>query len=150
MAVLLTPRLTEARRIARFMDLDRWEQVDDLALADHVGQGLPAASVAAVVRRIDPQGRFLKESDIVPKSTLHRRKGEMLSKDDSETLWSIARVAAETLRIYHDDADRAAMFLSAPHPLLKGRRPIDVARASVTGADLVVRLLASADAGVAV
>jgi uncharacterized protein (DUF2384 family) len=35
------------------------------------------------------------------------------------------------------------------HPLLGGRTPIDLAKESIAGADLVLKLLAKADAGVA-
>ena len=41
-------------------------------------------------------------------------------------------------------------FLNRPHLLLGGRTPLDVARESTTGADLVVRIIGEARAGVAV
>ena len=144
-----TSTASEARRIARFLDLPRWSEADDLSLVNRVLKGLPAKSVTTVVRRIDPEGRFVQETDLIPKSTWHRRKGQALTKDQSEKIWALSKLFLEVLRLYHDDSDKAARFLMQPHPLLGGRTPISLAKESIAGADLVMKLLAQADAGVA-
>lgn len=148
-AAVDTSAASEAMRIARFLDLPRWREADDLSLVDRVHRGLPAKTVTTVVRRIDPEGRFVQETDLIPKSTWHRRKGQALSRDQSERIWALSKLFLEVLRLYHDDGERAARFLVQPHPLLGSRSPIELAKESVAGADLVMKLLAKADAGVA-
>jgi putative toxin-antitoxin system antitoxin component (TIGR02293 family) len=139
---------SEARRIAKFMGLADWAKVDDLGLVERVAKGFPVKTATVVIERIDPEGKFVRATDIIPKSTLHRRK-HALTKDESEKIWALSKVFFEVLRIYHDDAGRAARFMIQEHPMLGGRTPIDLAKESIAGADLVLKLLAKADAGVA-
>jgi putative toxin-antitoxin system antitoxin component (TIGR02293 family) len=142
---------TEPVAIAKFMRLRRPDTYTSLKLANSVADGFPVHSVEAVCKRIDPTGQRLSIYDVVAKPTYHRKKQERkpLSKDDSEKLWQIARVYVEAMRHYRDDDDAVA-FLFRPHPLIEGRRPIDLAKESAAGAALVVGLLAEAEAGVAV
>ncbi len=139
---------SEARRIAKFMGLPDWAKVDDLGLVERVAKGFPVKTATIVIERIDPHGKFVRATDIIPKSTLHRRK-HALTKDESEKIWAISKVFYEVLKLYHDDAGRAARFMLQVHPMLGGRAPIDLAKESIAGADLVLKLLAKADAGVA-
>lgn len=143
-----TGAVSEARRIAKFMGLSDWAKVDDLALVERVAKGFPVKTATVVIERIDPQGKFVRATDIIPKSTLHRRK-HALTKDESEKVWALSKVFYEVLKIYHDDAGQAARFMIQEHPMLGGRTPIDLAKESIAGADLVLKLLAKADAGVA-
>jgi len=139
---------SEARRIAKFMGLPDWAKVDDLGLVERVAKGFPVKTATIVIERIDPHGKFVRATDLIPKSTLHRRK-HALTKDESEKIWAISKVFYEVLKLYHDDAGRAARFMLQVHPMLGGRAPIDLAKESIAGADLVLKLLAKADAGVA-
>lgn len=141
--------VSEASRIAQFMGLPRWKDVDDLALVEQVTRGLPARTADVVVNRIDPHGRFVKVIDIIPKTTLHRRKGGALTQDESERLLMLSRVFAEALRLYRGDTERAATFLVQDHPMLGNRSPIALAKHSMAGAELVLKLMARADAGIA-
>ena len=143
--------VSEAHRLAEFMGLPRWRDLDDLGLVGRVQKGFPAATVQTVVNRIDPDGRFLKATDIIAKSTLHRREKDKkpLSQDDSEKVLALSRVFSEVLSIYHGDDDASGHFLTRAHPMLGNRAPIDVATESIAGSDLVLRLLAKADAGIA-
>ncbi len=150
MSAVETSSISEAGRIARFMGLARWRKMDDLDLVEQIRTGLPAETAATVARRIDPEGRFVRASDIVPKSTLHRRKDRPLTKDESERVLALSKVFAEALRIYHDDDELVAQFLLRRHPMLGGRAPIELAKESIAGADLVLKLMAKADAGIAV
>jgi len=149
MATLDSGTVSEARRMARFLDLPKWKDADDLSMAGHVSRGLPARTVSIVVKKIDPEGRFFHETDLIPKSTWHRRRDQDLTKDESERVWALSKLFLEVLRIYHDDSDRASRFLVQPHPLLGNRSPIELAKESIVGADVVMNLLARADAGVA-
>lgn len=149
MAAVDVATISEAKRIARFLDLPKWNEADDLSLVSRVLKGLPSRTVTTVVRRIDPDGRFVQETDLIPKSTWHRRKDQALTKDQSEKIWALSKLFLEVLRLYHDDGDKAARFLMQPHPMLGNRTPIALAKESMAGADLVMKLLAQADAGVA-
>lgn len=144
--------LSEAARIAHFMGLREWRTIDDLRLVKRVESGLPVSTAQAIARRIDPTGAHLEVYDLIPKATYYRRKEQKkpLSKDQSEKIFALTKVFAETLRQYHDDHESASLFLSREHPLLEGRTPLDVARESTAGADLVLKLLDKAEAGIAV
>ena len=149
MAELKQVPQSEARRIAQFMDLPSWKTIDDLGLVASVKLGFPARTAKIVVQRIDPDERFVRVGDIIPKTTLHRRKGQSLTKDESEKLLALSKVFSEVLRLYHSDMKSAANFLMQLHPMLGNRSPIDLAKESISGADLVMKLLAKADAGIA-
>ena len=144
---------SEASRIARFMGLTRWREMDDLKLVSKVESGLPVSAVRKIVQRIDPSELNVSIYDVIPKTTYYRilrNKGKPLSKDQSEKVFALSKVFSEVLRQYHDDQASASMFLMRSHPLLGGRSPLDVARESTAGADLVLKLLEQAEAGVAV
>jgi len=150
MAKIASASVSEAGRIAQFMGLRHWEGIDDLALVEQVRKGFPVGTAAFVVERFDPQGRYVRVTDIIPKSTLHRRgKGRTLTKDESEKVLALSKVFSEVLRLYHEDGDQAAQFMARKHPMLAGRSPIELAVESIAGADLVMKLLAQADAGIA-
>jgi putative toxin-antitoxin system antitoxin component (TIGR02293 family) len=151
MADLNNGSLSEASRIARFMGLRRWSEIDDLGLVEAVRKGLPVKTAQAVAQKIDPDGRYLKSTDIIPKSTLHRRQKSQqpLSKDESERVFALSKVLSEALRLYGGDAERCAHFMIRKHPMLGDRTPLDLTIESIAGADLVLKLLAKADAGVA-
>jgi len=149
MARTETTDFSEPDQLAKFIGLPKWQDVDDFSLVEHIRNGFPVSTVFVVVERIDPDGRFLKVSDVIPKSTLHRRKNQTLTKDESEKVWALARVLAEVLRLYHGDREKAALFLSRGHPLMRGRSPIQLATESTAGADLVLQFLGRAEAGVA-
>jgi putative toxin-antitoxin system antitoxin component (TIGR02293 family) len=143
---------SEASRIAHFMGLREWARMDDMRLVERVAAGLPISTAGAIVRHIDPLGQRLQIHDIIPRASYYRRKDQKkpLTKHQSESIFALSKVFSETLRQYHDDKESASLFLSRKHPLLGGRSPLDVARESTAGADLVLKLLARAEAGVAV
>ena len=143
--------LAEPAAVAAVLGLARPESYTDLKLADAIAGGVPARSAETIARRIDPTGRRLTVYDIVAKAKFHRRKQakKPLSRDDSERLWHIARVYREAMRQYRDET-AAVAFLFRPHPLLEGRRPIDLVKESAAGAALVLKVLEGAEAGVAV
>lgn len=143
---------SEASKIAQFMGLRNWQRVNELALVEKVESGLPVTAADTIIRRIDPKGIHLDVYDIIPKATYYRRKeqGKRLTRDQSEKVLALSKVFAEIMRQYSGDSDAAVMFITKPHPLLGGRTPLDVANGSTTGADLVLDLLARAEAGVAV
>lgn len=141
----------EAARIARFMGLRRWQDMDDLRLADMVADGLPVSTVETIVKKLDPVGGYLAIHDLVPRATYYRRKEarQSLTKDQSEMVFAMAKLFSEVTRLFQGDISMASMFLSRPHPMLGGRSPLDVAKKSTAGTDAVLALLARADAGIA-
>lgn len=144
---------SEASRIAQFMGLTKWQEMNDLKLVRRVECGLPVSAVRRIVRRIDPNELNVSVYDVIPKTTYYRiikDKKKPLSRDQSEKVFALSKVFSETLRQYHDDRDSASMFLMRSHPLLGGRSPFNVSSESTAGADLVLKLLDQAEAGVAV
>ncbi|MEJ2273300.1 MAG: DUF2384 domain-containing protein [Woeseiaceae bacterium] len=143
---------SEASRIARFMGLRKWQDMNDLKLVSKVESGLPVSAVRRIVHRIDPNELSVTVYDVIPKTTYYRIKDKKkpLSREQSEKVFALSKVFSETLRHYHDDQESASMFLMRDHPLLGGRSPLNVARESTAGADLVLKLLDQAEASVAV
>jgi putative toxin-antitoxin system antitoxin component (TIGR02293 family) len=145
----LQERRSEATRMAWLLGLPA---LNDLDLVRRVERGFPAKAADTLARRVDPMGRFFRATDIIPRSTYHRRvkARQALTKEESERLFALAKVFSELIRQYQSDLERAAEFLGRKHALLGGRTPLDVAKESTAGADLVLKVLARADAGVAV
>ena len=124
-------------------------------MAGLVGQlkrGLPLRAVeriAQVIAPDDPRAKFL----LVSRSTwlrLKKRSHQHLTLEMSERLHGVSRVVLEARRLWRDDQPAMVRFLNRPHLLLGGRTPVDVARRSTAGADLVVRIIGEARAGAAV
>ncbi|AOZ04379.1 hypothetical protein BKK81_33085 (plasmid) [Cupriavidus sp. USMAHM13] len=110
-------------------------------LEDRVRKGLPKAALQASVTHVartpdEKRGLLFR---IVPEATFKRRR-DRLSPDESEKTERLARVFATALYVWDDEAD-ARDFLNTPHPLLEGRRPLDVAMTEL-GARRVEELLA--------
>ncbi len=119
--------MIEAQRIAKVMGLgDGIRSLQDLATA--VSRGLPKKTLRAVVARIvtrrADQTRFIYS--VVPAATYKRRK-KTLSADESSRTERLARVVATAEYVWDDSAD-ARLFLTSPHPELRSKLPIDVAR----------------------
>jgi putative toxin-antitoxin system antitoxin component (TIGR02293 family) len=123
----------------------------DLDLVKRVERGFPTKAADTLARRLDPRGEYLHVTDIIPKSTYHRRMKakQPFSKEESEKLFSLAKVFAEVARQYRNDMTRVGQFMARKHAMLEGRTPLDVAKETTAGADLVLKILARADAGVA-
>lgn len=144
--------LGDAAEIARLMGLRSWRKMSSLSLVDQIEQGLPlqaAERVAQVMAPDDPGAKFT----LLSRSTwsrLQKRPRQHLTREASERVHGIARVLVEARRLWADDEAAVVRFLNRPHLLLEGRTPLDVARESTTGADLVVRIIGEARAGVAV
>ena len=149
--MLLGTGNSEASRLAMFLGLPGGKRMNDLALVERVEKGFPASTATIIAKKVDPTGQFLQVRDFIPKSTYHRRlkKMQALTKDESAKILALARVFVEALLQYHDESKLAVQFLVREHPMLAGRTPLDVAKESTAGADLVLKLLARAEAGVA-
>lgn len=145
------PIQSDPVQIAEFLGLPHAEGFSDLMMVEALRQGVPVRSAEVVAKHIDPTGAHVSVYDFVPKSTLHRCRQDKkrLSKDVSAQLWQVARVYVEARRQYGSERD-ALEFLLRRHPLLEDQTPFSLAKDTVAGADLVLRVLAQAEAGVAI
>ncbi len=142
---------SEPIRLAKLLSLRVTKGFDEVVLARKVAEGLPPRSVTALIEALD-----LDESviigPVVSKSTLQKRTraGTPLSGEHSERIYSLARVIDAVGRAYCGDQGQINGFLNRPHPLLHNDTPFDLARSGSAGAEAVLSLLDSAEAGVAV
>ena len=136
-------------RIAALLGMKNPSLIDDVSLADTVARGLEPAAAMALGEVI---GRGMVVGGIVPEATLRRARKthKPLSREMSERLYEIGRVVEAARHSYGGDESAAGAFLSRPHPMLDGRTPMDLARASSAGAEAVVNILRRADAGAVV
>ena len=147
-----TEPVGDAAEIARLMGLPSWRQMNSLALVNRIEQGLPLRVVERISRAMapdDPRAKFT----LLSRSTwsrLRKRPRKHLTRAMSGRVHGVARVLLEARRLWAGDEPAMVRFLNRPHVLLGGRTPLDVARESTAGADLVVRIVGEARAGVAV
>jgi putative toxin-antitoxin system antitoxin component (TIGR02293 family) len=120
-----------------------------VAFLDLVGRGLTVRSLERVVGAVAPTDTGLKYR-IVPKPSFARRKAsKRLSAPESVRVARLASVWANALRIWKSE-DAARDFLYRNHPLLQGRRPIDLVLKNEIGARLVQDVLGRLEHGSAV
>ena len=147
-----TEPVSDAAEIARLMGLPSWRKMNSLSLVSQIERGLPLQTVERISQAMapdDPRAKFT----LLSRSTwsrLHKRSRQHLTREMSERVHGVARVILEARRLWAGDESAMVRFLNRPHLLLGGRTPLDVARESTTGADLVVRIIGEARAGVAV
>lgn len=139
--------VVEPGKIAQVLGLRR--RVTSLEqLEKQVEAGLPKASLGAVARHVygtTPDAAALMQR-VVPAATFHRR-GLELKPQEGERVERLARVIATAEHVW-DSAEDARAFLSTAHPMLAGKRPIEVALTEL-GARRVENLLWSLFHGVA-
>lgn len=127
-------------------------------LMSAVAEGLPLTALDRVVHAVAPSdSKFAFR--IVPRATLARRRkafsaareraGGRLSVDEGTRLTRIATVWAMALEVWGSEA-AARRFMFAEHPLLRGRRPIDVVLDSELGRPVVEGILGRLQYGSAV
>jgi putative toxin-antitoxin system antitoxin component (TIGR02293 family) len=95
-----------------------------------VESGLPRKALRHVAECIaggDEAKASALEWGVVPKTTLERRGETKLSPQESERTERIARLFVHARRALGTEAE-AREFMTAPHPELDGRSPIDAAK----------------------
>jgi putative toxin-antitoxin system antitoxin component (TIGR02293 family) len=120
----------------------RARAMTSLALAEEVKRGVSPAAVDRVVGFISPKDVSFRER-IVPKATLARRKSgteRRLTAEESDKVARLARLWTLALDVWQSP-EAAQRFLAAPHPLLNGRSPSDVAVETEIGARAVEEVL---------
>jgi putative toxin-antitoxin system antitoxin component (TIGR02293 family) len=119
-------------------------------LIDRIEKGLPVSSLERVAQLVAPTDRQFKHR-IVPKASLARRQrpgGRRLSFSESERLTRLAVIWSMARNVWGSD-EAARAFLFRPHPLLEGRKPIDVTLGTELGARLVEEVLGRLQHGTA-
>ncbi len=138
----------ETARLAALLSLEHTAELTVIAMARLISDGLSPT----VLKKLDDQIHdIISVKDMVPESTIRRTikaKGK-LSPDYSERLYDLCRVLDSVALTYKGENDKIRHFLTMPHPLLEGEKPLSLARLNSAGADIVIDLLYSADAGVA-
>jgi putative toxin-antitoxin system antitoxin component (TIGR02293 family) len=100
-----------------------------LDLQRGIGAGLNVAALDRVAGHVypDPTARRILMTRIVPEGTLKRRLREgRLSPAESERTARLANVIAHAEYVWRNE-DQARQWLTAPHPELGDRAPIDAA-----------------------
>jgi putative toxin-antitoxin system antitoxin component (TIGR02293 family) len=143
--------MTELLSAARLLGLQTSARplVSELDYLDLVDHGLPVRSLERLAAAVAPTDTTFKYR-IVPKASLARRKaGRRLSAAQSAIVARLASVWTQAARIWKSEG-AARDFLYREHPLLGGRRPIDVALENEIGAELVRGVLGRLEYGSAV
>jgi putative toxin-antitoxin system antitoxin component (TIGR02293 family) len=131
---------------------------DPFSLMAAVERGLPLAALDRVVRAVAPaDSKFAFR--IVTRSTLARRRktwattkhdvASRLSAEEGTRLARLANVWAMAVTVWGDE-DAARQFMFEPHPLLQGRRPVDVVLENELGRPVVEGILGRLQYGSAV
>ncbi|HEY1722095.1 MAG TPA: antitoxin Xre/MbcA/ParS toxin-binding domain-containing protein [Magnetospirillaceae bacterium] len=118
-------------------------------LDEAVQRGLPKEALVRVAEAVFTE-RAAQRSfiyDVVPEATFKRRR-DRLSAAESEKTERLARIVAHAFMVWGDE-DAARRFLLVEHPLLGGRRAIDVAMTEI-GARQVEELIHGLEYGLPV
>jgi putative toxin-antitoxin system antitoxin component (TIGR02293 family) len=119
-----------------------------LGLAAEVEKGLPLSALELVARQVAPDDSAFVFR-LVPRATLARRRkaavaqadrSSRLSPDEGARVARLAEVWALAREVWGSD-EEARAFLFRPHPMLDGRRPVDVVLANEFGRPLVEGIL---------
>jgi putative toxin-antitoxin system antitoxin component (TIGR02293 family) len=114
-----------------------------------VDRGLPVRALEKISTAVAPNDNNFKYR-IVSKASLARSKSSRrLSPNHSVVVARLASIWATALRIWKSEESVRA-FLNRPHPLLAGRRPLDLILENEIGAELVRSILGRLEYGSAV
>ncbi len=142
--------MSSSDHISAFLGI---EAANPLALMSEVEKGLPSEALDRVVKSIAPADNQFAYK-IVPRATLARRKANdatkwRLSIAEGTRLARLTAVWALALDVWGGVLP-ARRFMFEDHPLLQGRRPIDVVLESEFGRPVVEGILGRLKYGSAV
>lgn len=132
--------IAAAERAAEYLGIET--KGSPLAWVRAIQKGLPVAKLESFAKQVAPDDAQFKYS-IVSKATFARRKDAKparLSKEESERLMRIVQAFAFAEEVW-GGRDDAVRFMSSPHALLDGERPLDVIVSSEMGGRLVEEIL---------
>ena len=139
------------REAAKILGVDKPNHrfVSDVQYLTLIDKGLPVRCLDIISNTICPADRSFKYR-IVSKATVARRKiRQRLSPAQSVVVTRLASIWDIALRIWKSP-EQTRDFLYRSHPLLEGRRPIDVVLENEIGAELVKDVLGRLENGSAV
>jgi putative toxin-antitoxin system antitoxin component (TIGR02293 family) len=120
-----------------------------MSLMTEVEKGLPLTALDRLAKAVAPNDASFAFR-MVSRATLARRRKALattrntpaarLSADESARVARLAEVWALAREVWGGD-EEARAFLFRPHPMLEGRRPIDVVLANEFGRPLVEGIL---------
>ena len=120
-----------------------------MTLMDEVEKGLPLAALDRVAKAVAPDDAGFAFR-MVPRATLARRRkawttahdavAARLSAEESARVARLAEVWTLAREVWGSE-EAARAFLFRPHPMLEGRRPVDVVLANEFGRPLVEGIL---------
>lgn len=119
--------IVTAQRVAKVLGLPGVASLRELSA--RVASGLPKAALERVLASAagdDPAERRRLLQRVIPLAT-YKRRGRLLKLEESERTERIARVIAAAEYVWNGDKAGAHEFLTTPHPMLDGKRPIDAA-----------------------
>ena len=125
--------------------------LESLALVSAIEKGLPVSALDRLSEAISPDDETFKYR-IVPRPTLTRRRKDpshRLTTEESGRLARLAKVWAFAVEVWGEEA-QARSFLSRSHPMLDGRKPLELVLANDFGADVVENILGGLKYGIAV
>lgn len=114
---------------------------EPLAMYDVINTGVPIANLDNLATFLSPEDTTWKYR-IMSSASYHRyKKGKMLLTSD--VTQKVARIAAVVHAAYEifQDTRKARDFLNRPHPLLRGKPPIELAISNEAGARAVTDIL---------
>lgn len=126
-------------------------ELPPLAFVSAIEEGLSVAALDRLAEAVSPEDESFKYR-LVPRPTLTRRRKDpshRLTAEESSRLARVAKVWAFAVEVWGGAAEARA-FLSRPHPLLEGRKPIEVVLANDFGAALVQEVLGGLEFGIAI
>jgi|SRR5579862_4710946 len=123
------------------------QPLTQLELVDYIEHGFNPGIVNKVAKAIAPETIGFA-FHFVPKATLDRRikKRQRLTPDESARIVRAVRVWCQACSIWGDE-DAARDFLFAPHPMLNGRRPVEMTISTDAGAKVVDQLIGRIEYG---
>jgi putative toxin-antitoxin system antitoxin component (TIGR02293 family) len=95
-----------------------------IGLRARIKQGLPYRSLESVCQRLRlPMTEAAAVLHMPTRTMARRRRARKLAPDESDRLYRIARVAAQTVSLFGVE-DQATAWLQRPHRALNGELPI--------------------------
>ena len=132
-----------ANTVADVLGLGMGGALLPMSLMSVIEKGLPLAALDRLAKAVAPDDAAFSFR-MVPRATLARRRKApamaRLSADESARVARLAEVWALARDVWGSD-EAARAFLFRPHPMLDGRRPIDVVLANEFGRPLVEGIL---------
>lgn len=132
--------------LARLLDIPASGPMPLLSAVQH---GLTVYALDGVAHELAPDDKSFAFR-IVPRATLaRRRQEELLSPEESTRLARVAAVWAMALDVWGSEIE-ARRFMFTEHPLLEGRRPIEIVLENELGRPVVEGILGRLQWGTAV